>query len=219
MDDLLFFDHADEFTIIERRLPHWVQPGVVCFITFRTNDSMPKNVLIRWHREREQWLRKNGINPVASDWRRQLAKLQRGQQIEFHRTFSDRWHDELDSGHGECVLRNADLATIVGDSLLFSVGEKYELTDFVVMPNHVHLLAAFSDEQGMLAQCRSWKTFTATRINRALNRTGRFWQQDGFDHLVRSEEEFRHYQRYIASNPQKSKLRVGGFFHFADRQK
>src|SRR3954462_11504146 len=32
---------------------------------------------------------------------------------------------------------------------------------------------------------------TAREINRLLNRVGEFWQVDQFDHLVRSEEQFR----------------------------
>ncbi|MEZ6145285.1 MAG: hypothetical protein R3B91_07610 [Planctomycetaceae bacterium] len=44
---LHFFDPAD-VSIIERRHLHWWQPGVVCFITFRTNDSMPRSVINRW---------------------------------------------------------------------------------------------------------------------------------------------------------------------------
>ena len=32
------FDPQAEFTIVQRRLPHWCQAGSVCFITFRTWD-------------------------------------------------------------------------------------------------------------------------------------------------------------------------------------
>ena len=63
LPELHFFDRTQDYCVIERRLPHWTQPGVVCFITFRTNDSMPKEVLQRWRSEREDWLRKHGINP------------------------------------------------------------------------------------------------------------------------------------------------------------
>ena len=94
-------------------------------------------------------------------------------------------------------------------------GQRYELTDFVVMPNHVHLLATFLDEEGLLDQCEGWKHFQAVQLNRQLGTSGRFWQQDGFDHLVRSVEEFEGLRRYIASNPQKAHLSPGAFRHFA----
>jgi putative transposase len=51
---LLLFDPDAEVTIVERRLPHWSQPGVICFVTFRTYDSMPADVLNRWRIERMQ---------------------------------------------------------------------------------------------------------------------------------------------------------------------
>ena len=79
----------------------------------------------------------------------------------------------------------------------------------------VHLLAAFPDEDSMLAQCESWKHFTATKINRLLGVKGRFWQQDGFDHLVRSVEQFEFLRRYIAENPKRANLAVGQYIHWA----
>ena len=103
------------------------------------------------------------------------------------------------------------MAQIVADSLLKFDGDRYELTNFVVMPNHVHLLAAFRDEEAMLTQCEGWKHFQAVQINRAIGASGRFWQQDGFDHLVRSEEQFAHFQRYLADNPRKAGLPPGEF--------
>ena len=36
------FDSGVEVGKSERLLPHWYQPGVATFITFRTADSMPK---------------------------------------------------------------------------------------------------------------------------------------------------------------------------------
>jgi type I restriction enzyme R subunit len=94
-------------------------------------------------------------------------------------------------------------------------GDRYELTDFVIMPNHVHLLVVFPAEDMMLRQCESWKHFTATKINQALGRKGQFWQQDGFDHLVRSAEQFNYLRRYLAENPQKARLRPGEYRHLS----
>lgn len=202
--DLSFFDPNETVSVLERRLPHWSQAGVVVFITFRTHDSMPRDVLDRFHADRRLWLHSQGINPDQANWKIELAKLPRPMQRKYYQTFSTRWNDELDASHGQCVLRSKELSDIVADSLLHFDGDRYELTDFVVMPNHVHLLAAFPDDDTMLKQCESWKHYTATQINRRLGRRGRFWQQDGFDHLLRSLEQFEHLQRYIANNPKKA---------------
>ena len=107
------------------------------------------------------------------------------------------------------------LAKVVAESLHKFDGDRYELTEFIIMPNHVHLLAAFADEESMLKQCESGKHFTAHQINRALGQSGRFWQQDGFDHLVRSEEQFYWLRKYIAHNPVKAGLRTGEFLHYS----
>ena len=58
------------------------------------------------------------------------------------------------------------------------------------MPNHVHLLVCLLGDTDLLKQCRSWKKFTAGKINQVLGQTGRFWQKESFDHLVRSPEQF-----------------------------
>ena len=121
----------------------------------------------------------------------------------------------LDECHGSCPLRRPELATLVGESLRSFDGTRYHLTDFVVMPNHVHLLVAFPDEAAMLVQCEGWKRFTAVRLNRLLGRSGRFWQVDGFNHLVRDETHFEKFRRYIADNPRQAGLKNGEYFWYS----
>lgn len=112
----------------------------------------------------------------------------------------------LDECHGECCLRDPSLATIVADSLMYFDGERYRMGDFVVMPNHVHLLAAFATQELLTTQCTSWLRFTATQINKRLGRAGKFWQQEPFDHLVRSPEQYEFYRNYIRNNGPKANL-------------
>ncbi len=209
------FDPKAGFSVLERKLPHWSQAGTICFITWRTLDSIPKSVLNRWHADRDDWLRRHGINPKADDWKNELRRLEPRLQGEFVQSFSERWHRSLDACHGACVLKRPELSQIVSDSLLKFDGDRYELTDFVVMPNHVHLLAAFASEEGMLDQCEGWKHYQAVQLNRTLGLSGRFWQQDGFDHLVRSVEQFEAFRRYIASNPDKARLQKDEFRHYS----
>ena len=128
--------------------------------------------------------------------------------VEYHDRFTTRWHEELDAGHGECVLQRPEIARIVHDSLRHFDGDRYEMISFVIMPNHVHLLACFPDKAAMLEQCESWKHYTGSQINRRLGTHGRFWQQDAFDHLVRHEGQHRRLLDYIAQNPVKARLRL-----------
>ncbi len=212
---LQVFDPGASVAIVERKLPHWLQAGTICFITWRTLDSLPQSVLDSWFADRARWLHRHGINAADPSWRSALEKLDRESVAEFLQIFWNRWHDALDECSGECVLRQSELADEVAKSLTHFDGNRYLLLDYVVMPNHVHLLASFASEDAMLGQCESWKHYTAKQINCKLGRRGRFWQQDGFDHLVRSEEQFEFLRRYIASNPTRARLRAGEYLHYA----
>jgi type I restriction enzyme R subunit len=213
--DLGVFDPGADYAVIERQLPHWTQPGVIAFITWRTNDSIPADVLKRWRAERHEWLYRHGIDGDASDWRDRLRILSKAIQSEYERAFADRWHDLLDAGHGACVLRRPEIGKIVSDSLHHFDGDRYDLTDFVVMPNHVHVLAAFRHAEGMMEQCESWKHFQSTQINRSVGAKGRFWQRESFDHLVRSVEQFEHLRRYIAQNGPSARLPKSDYIHYS----
>lgn len=208
-----FFDPEDDLLITQRRLPHWAQDGAVAFITWRTHDSIPKSVLESWLSERNGWLTAHGIDPAARDWKLRVQLLPPAKTLQFHAHFTTRWHQALDAGHGACVLRQPELSQLVAASLLHFDGDRYGMLDFVIMPNHVHLLGVFPDKAAMLAQCESWKHYTAAQINRRIGAKGRFWQQDAFDHLVRHEAQFRRLQGYIAENPVKARLRAGEYYH------
>jgi putative transposase len=119
--------------------------------------------------------------------------------------------EQLDVGAGECVLAQPALAAIVADSLHHFDDQRYLLIDYVVMPNHAHVLAAFMDEDELLSQCTSWKRYTSRQIQKTLGRSGEFWQVEQFDHLVRSPEQFAHLRRYLHDNPQKAGLSEGEY--------
>jgi REP element-mobilizing transposase RayT len=202
-----FFDPNDKLLITQRKLPHWAQAGSVVFITWRTADSMPKIIIERWRADRNRWLVAHDIDPTQKGWKMHVQQLPPEQMLEYHEHFTTRWHDELDACHGACLLERPEIAEVVANSLLHFDGDRYEMLDFVIMPNHVHLMGCFPDRESMLAQCDSWKHFTAREINRRIGASGRFWQQDSFDHLVRHEGQFRRLQDYIAQNPAKARLR------------
>jgi putative transposase len=58
------------------------------------------------------------------------------------------------------------------------------------MPNHVHVL--LTPAVSLSKALGSLKAATAKRANLLLQRTGQaFWQDESYDHLVRSGDEFR----------------------------
>ena len=206
-----FFDPEAGIGFSRRNLPHWFQSGACYFVTFRTADSLPAEVIARWSGERQKWLAANGIDADDPNWALAVARLPKPQQDEFHRSFTDAFHDLLDAGHGECVLRRSDSARVVADAFKHFDGQRYHLSDFVVMPSHVHLLFSLIGDTALADVCYSWKKFTATRINQLLRRRGHFWQGESFDHIVRSGEQFEYLRDYVAKNPAKAGLKAGDF--------
>ena len=196
------FDPNSDFQFIEgSNLPHWFQPQATYFITFRTEDSLPRDMVQQWHTKRSAWLAQHGISTSMPNWKDKLTDLPEGLRKNFHQTFSRQYMDYLDKSLGACVLKRPRLARIVADSLLHFNGDRYHIGDFVVMPNHVHLLICLLGDTDLLKQCRSWKRFSAVKINKLLGQTGRFWQEESFDHLVRSPQQCYAIQDYIRKNP------------------
>lgn len=127
-----FFDPSDRLLITRRKLPHWAQDGAVVFITWRTQDSMPKHVIEHWRAERNRWLAAHDIDPADKAWKLQLQNLPPDQMLEFHDHFTTLWHDELDACHGSCVLERPEIADMVQNSLLYFNGDRYEMLRFVI---------------------------------------------------------------------------------------
>ena len=81
----------------------------------------------------------------------------------------------------------------------------------VIMPDHVHmLLAPLRDEEGWpfplvdILQCM--KSATAHRINRLLRTSGPVWEEESFDHVLRSDESLKEKCEYIRQNPVEAGL-------------
>jgi REP element-mobilizing transposase RayT len=76
----------------------------------------------------------------------------------------------------------------------------YRLHAWVAMPNHVHLL--ITPQVEVSALLRRLKGASAREGNKLLGQTGRpFWQDESYDHLVRSADEFHRIEKYILQNP------------------
>jgi carbamoylphosphate synthase large subunit/REP element-mobilizing transposase RayT len=189
------FDAYGEVIQRRRNLPHREQPEATYFVTFRLADSVPQKLLQDWHEEQNSWLK---FHPKPWDW-----KTER----EYHRRFVEEREDWLNRGHGCCLLRDSRTGQIVADALRFFDGERYHLDSFVVMPNHVHALVQPMGNNSLSEILHSWKSFTATEINRVTNRREELWMHESYDHIVRDWEELLNWRRYIAENPEKARLR------------
>ena len=85
-------------------------------------------------------------------------------------------------------------------------GSKFDLHTLVVMPDHVHLLLtpllkADSSPCSLPEIMHAIKGTSARRINLLLTRTGPVWQEEFFDHVLRSNESLAEKSHYICQNP------------------
>jgi REP element-mobilizing transposase RayT len=107
---------------------------------------------------------------------------------------------------GDPVLSLLRVARLVENALLHFHGERYALHAWCVMPDHVHVLVTPFADRPLDTILHSWKSFTANEVNKMLHRKGTFWQQESFDHLVRSPEAFERFVAYIEGNPVAASL-------------
>ena len=192
-------DPYAEVKITPRNLPHWRQDGATYFITFRLADAVPMSLRRQWSEELATWRK---FHPEPWD-----AKTKQEYQHRF-REERERW---LDSGHGECLLRNPKAREVVEQALLHFDGERYTLDAWVIMPNHVHAILKPATDQELSEILHSWKSFTARRVNEALKRSGPLWQDENFDRIVRGLDELERTRTYLRKNPDKAGLREGEF--------
>jgi REP element-mobilizing transposase RayT len=142
-------------------LPHVDVPGLIQFITFRLADSLPMKVLAEWKAQESISARKESLHPKIESY--------------------------LDLGTGACHMNRPEIAKMVEDALLFHDGQRYRLLEWVIMPNHVHVLIETWRQFPLPDVIHSWKSFTTQACWKVLNSLGlksqgAFWQRDYFDH-------------------------------------
>jgi hypothetical protein len=130
---------------------------------------------------------------------------------ELHELCFDQLDQELDRGHGACVLKEPEVTEIVDGALHHFDGERYWLGSYVIMPNHVHVLVRPIMQHSLADILHSWTSFTAHAIGKTLGRTGALWQDESFDHIVRNEHQLGRFGLYISANPSKAHLAPGKF--------
>ena len=178
------------------RLPHWEVESGLYFLTFRLNDSLPRETLERI-KERARILQ------ASQRFRRKLSPREEN----IVAPYSPRTIEEyLDAGRGGCYLRNGRVATLVTNALRFWDGQRYRLLAWCLMPNHVHVICRTLGEWALDEILKSWKSYTARMANRILGRSGTFWQREYYDHLIRDAGELQRAVDYVRNNPLQAGL-------------
>ncbi|MBC8039307.1 MAG: transposase [Opitutaceae bacterium] len=89
------------------------------------------------------------------------------------------------------VLRNA--------AVHYHRVNRWHLHLLLAMPDHVHLLVSFPEEESMHRVVAAWKHYVAGHASIT-------WQRDFFDHRLRGDESFDEKATYIRLNPVRAKL-------------
>ena len=100
--------------------------------------------------------------------------------------------------------RNAGLFIEVVRSLV--VEHKFELHDFVVMPDHVHLLVTVNGEMTIEKAMQLVKGRFSHRLSAEFGYKGEVWQRGFTEVQVMNRENFEAHREYIAENPVKAGL-------------
>lgn len=197
---LHFYSPGSAVSTTSHGLPHWHQQEATFFATFRLADAVPDDALRAFRVQREEWIEMHPPRPWPPDLER-----------EFNRRFTGRFERWLDRGYGSCLLRNSGNAKIVEDTLRHFEGERSRLHAWVVMPNHVHVLASLVGDVTIAQLMKFWKGFTARQINERGGKSGPLWQKNYFDRLIRDWDHFGKCVQYIRRNPDKAGLKKGEY--------
>ena len=101
---------------------------------------------------------------------------------------------------------------MIAEELIAEIPKQFpcvQISNYVVMPNHVHLLLVFDHVNGTghpsptLGNIVGWYKFNVTKqINEKKGTPGeRFFQRSYHDHVIRDERDYQKIWNYIDGNP------------------
>ena len=175
-------------TFYRRNLPHWIPEGKAIFITWRLYGTLPTHIAGKSAKVRAA---DSSAGAIEESPGRRFVRLDAALD---RAGFGPRWlgTPELAAYAEAPIIRGAEIG-------------RYKLHAYVNMPNHVHILldpyVPLSKISGVI------KGLSACEINASLGCTGQpFWQDESFDHWIRSSAEFDRVRRYIEWNPVRAGL-------------
>ena len=181
-------------------LPHWEQNGKTQFITFRLKDSLPQT-MIRHMTDIKCTFLKTHPEPWTDDVR-----------LEFYKAFNPFFHKYLDAGYGSCIMRDPEIRSKVERGINLYTGNRYDMLGYVIMPNHVHLVATMFDGYSSYETFEYVKKYSSYHINRILQSRKKLFSKC-WDRLIRNEAHLNYVLAYIMGNPKhlsSSEYTLGG---------
>ena|SRR5215831_17004181 len=108
---------------------------------------------------------------------------------------------------GRALLQSERNATLLIDVLRsYVTARKFQVHDFVVMPDHVHLLITVGGDLTIEKAMQYIKGGFSFRLKKELGYLGEVWQRGFSEVRVHDRQSFLRYREYIAQNPVKAGL-------------
>lgn len=106
------------------------------------------------------------------------------------------WEGELNTHEQNIVLEHIKDGS----------GKYYHLYCANVMPDHVHLIIKLVPDYNLSRVMKGIKGVSARKINQKRKSSGRIWEDESFDHIIRDEKELYEKIQYIFENPVRKGL-------------
>lgn len=128
-------------------------PVSTYWLTLRLADAMPKDRLTEIKGRAAAILESKG----GDEWtmKRTIARL-----IE----------EEMNLWHGDCWLRDDEVARVVVAALQSGHGRKYTLRAWSILPNHLQVVFSVPDGTDAGAVVREWRNYTTRQVNLLVGR-------------------------------------------------
>ena len=171
------------------RLPHWEVEDGRYFVTIHLAGAIPKQGEER-------------IQQISIDLQQRESRTANDNGLPLMRTIFREMEQWLDRPDHNTLLNEPSIANMVIEAIQHRVQtNRWQVFEYVIMPNHIHLF--LSVLQGTLKESiEDFKRWTGHQASSLVDLpSGRFWQDEWFDHWSRSDEQDERIMRYIQDNP------------------
>jgi REP element-mobilizing transposase RayT len=104
------------------------------------------------------------------------------------------------------LLANAGVHGVFVQYAQAAVDHKVWVGRYVLMPDHIHLFAAFTPNSPSVSEWMKGLKAVVSRHLKSCEVEGPYWQERFFDHVLRSEESHAEKWLYVRENPVRAGL-------------
>ena len=108
---------------------------------------------------------------------------------------------------GRPILQSERMSYLLLDTLdSYRRQGKFTLHEFVIMPNHLHLLLSLTPGITLQRTVQFIKGGFSFRVGKELGLKSEIWQRGYVDHRIRDSADYAKHREYIFSNPVRKHL-------------